>query len=159
MGTLNVYYKPILGNSNRTLFTMSGNRGNVWNQGQATVQSLKPYNIMFEAIKGSSYLSDLAIDDIKILPGTCMKQTTPHSTVPTSVKPLSERTFYKQVTNLVVNFLLKLVLTIVIVYVALLYNFSLKLCHIQVVQHSLIKKSHTGCTAVIDYKLHVCRVH
>ncbi|KAH3887720.1 hypothetical protein DPMN_011739 [Dreissena polymorpha] len=79
MGTLNVNVWPYnTGMSQTTIWLKSGDQGPMWNQGQ--VQILDPgaaYRIVFEAIRGPNYNSDLAIDDIILLPGNCMGHAIP----------------------------------------------------------------------------------
>lgn len=73
MGTLNVNVWPYNTGLNQTMiWTKSGNQGPTWQQDQ--VQVIDPgadYRIVFEAIRGSGYNSDIAIDDIVMLPGNC----------------------------------------------------------------------------------------
>lgn len=70
MGTFNVYLKQ--NSVTQKIFTKSGNQGNKWILGQATLQSPSSnFTIMFEGIRGSSYNSDIAIDDVAIASGGC----------------------------------------------------------------------------------------
>ncbi|KAL9953476.1 hypothetical protein ACROYT_G040898 [Oculina patagonica] len=63
MGTLNVY------NGNVKIFSKSGDQGNVWKKVTAT---LHPTNVItFEGIIGSSFRSDIAIDDVTVMEGNC----------------------------------------------------------------------------------------
>lgn len=77
IGTLNVYLT--YGSINRTIFTASGNKGQGWFQGQATISTNSAYNIVFEGVRGTDYHGDIALDDISLLDGTCNLQTTPSS--------------------------------------------------------------------------------
>ena len=80
IGTLNVYL--MYGSTNRTVFTATGNKGQGWLQGQVTVSTNSPYNIVFEGVRGADYHGDIALDDISLLDGTCNLQTTPSSISP-----------------------------------------------------------------------------
>jgi hypothetical protein len=73
MGTLNVNVWPYnTGLTQTNVWKKTGNQGPNWNQDQ--VQVIDPganYRIVFEAIRGSSYNSDIALDDIVVTPGFC----------------------------------------------------------------------------------------
>ncbi|XP_071104753.1 MAM and LDL-receptor class A domain-containing protein 1-like [Haliotis cracherodii] len=84
MGTLSVYQLGTL--SNKTIFSVTGNKGNVWLQDRVTLTSNTPYRFMFEGKKGVNYTSDMAIDDVSLLVGNCASQTTPG---PSTVPPVS----------------------------------------------------------------------
>lgn len=77
IGTLNVYL--MYGSTNRSIFTASGNKGQGWFKGQATISANSAYNIVFEGVRGRDYHGDIALDDISLLDGTCNLQTTPSS--------------------------------------------------------------------------------
>ncbi|XP_047128245.1 MAM and LDL-receptor class A domain-containing protein 1 isoform X1 [Hydra vulgaris] len=67
IGTLNVYVKYGAGNSSDAetlIWSDSGNQGDSWIQSQVPVYSSSPYRLVFEAVVGSSYTGDIAIDDI-----------------------------------------------------------------------------------------------
>ena len=58
------------------LFCLKGNQGNQWSRGQVNIAANQAnIMIMFEAIRGSSYTSDIAIDDILLRNGICNKGT------------------------------------------------------------------------------------
>lgn len=69
IGSLNIYFKPE-DTASRLMFTKSGNQGNQWFH---DVFELPKTNVSFqlivEGVRGSSYVSDIAIDDIAILQG------------------------------------------------------------------------------------------
>ncbi|GAB1867983.1 MAM domain-containing glycosylphosphatidylinositol anchor protein 1 [Camponotus japonicus] len=69
IGSLNIYFKQE-DSASRLMFTKSGNQGNQWFHG---IFNLPKTNISFqlviEGVRGSSYVSDIAIDDIAILQG------------------------------------------------------------------------------------------
>ncbi|XP_033121895.1 ZP domain-containing protein-like [Anneissia japonica] len=66
MGTLNVYRKST--NGYDILWTKSGNQGNLWYQANVPFQRYGTSDnyIVFEGIIGTSFTSDIAIDDISI---------------------------------------------------------------------------------------------
>ncbi|XP_066292099.1 enteropeptidase-like isoform X2 [Branchiostoma lanceolatum] len=71
MGTLNVYvsqprYPDML------VWTRSGNQGNQWMPVTTSVlANASVFQIRFEGIRGASFRSDMAIDDIAVRPGSC----------------------------------------------------------------------------------------
>ncbi|XP_035827615.1 MAM and LDL-receptor class A domain-containing protein 1 [Aplysia californica] len=61
------------------LWSMTGNLGNQWNKGELTLHSSllqKNVKIVFEAIKGSSYTSDIGLDDVNVKMGACITPAT-----------------------------------------------------------------------------------
>lgn len=69
MGTLNVYLdsEEILTNA----WSMSGNCKKRWWYTSFDISRSKPYRIIFEGIRGNTSKSDIALDDILLLPGSC----------------------------------------------------------------------------------------
>ncbi|KAL9953497.1 hypothetical protein ACROYT_G040920 [Oculina patagonica] len=63
MGTLNVF------SGNAKIFTKSGNQGYYWKKVTRTLHLSDV--ITFEGIRGSSYRSDIAIDDVTVIEGNC----------------------------------------------------------------------------------------
>ena len=60
--------------SRRVIFSKNGNQTNMWHEGKLDIngsQVPKDYYILIEAEVGSSYHSDIAIDDLLIKSGTC----------------------------------------------------------------------------------------
>jgi len=71
MGTLSVH-KVVNGAREATaLWTVSGNQGQVWKEMQVTVTSGTNFQVAFVAKKGTSWQSDMAIDEITFTPGAC----------------------------------------------------------------------------------------
>ncbi|XP_063407272.1 MAM and LDL-receptor class A domain-containing protein 1-like isoform X2 [Mytilus trossulus] len=70
MGTLNVYTENSQG-TRIQIFTMSGDQGNQWNESAIFIPAMDNLKVIFEGIRGSSSKSDIALDDIKLIPGTC----------------------------------------------------------------------------------------
>lgn len=75
MGTLNLYLDTIgsssTPNQHSSLFQNSVNQGQKWIQAFVNVTSRQEYTLAFEAVIGSGYLSDIAIDDITLKSGLC----------------------------------------------------------------------------------------
>lgn len=53
------------------IWSRSGTQANIWRNGQRTIQSSVPYEILFEGIVGYSWQGDIALDDITVAPGEC----------------------------------------------------------------------------------------
>ncbi|KAK7473655.1 hypothetical protein BaRGS_00035133, partial [Batillaria attramentaria] len=70
MGTLSVYLRTG-GRIVNTIFNVSGDQGNRWIQSEVTVSSLSSWEAVFEGVVGTNYVSDIAIDDVSISPGSC----------------------------------------------------------------------------------------
>ncbi|CAB4013144.1 MAM and LDL-receptor class A domain-containing 2-like, partial [Paramuricea clavata] len=62
MGQLNIYLVFIDGR-HELLWKTSGNHGKAWHHGTFTFTSFSTYKIVFEAVRGDGYTSDVAIDD------------------------------------------------------------------------------------------------
>ena len=63
INTLNIYMKPTTGVM-KTIWSKSGNQGNQWSNATVSLTSSVSYQIIFEAVAGSSYTGDIAVDDI-----------------------------------------------------------------------------------------------
>ncbi|XP_041365734.1 MAM and LDL-receptor class A domain-containing protein 1-like [Gigantopelta aegis] len=85
VGTLNIYtqtYATTGVGPRKLVWSLSGNQGNVWKQGQAQVSSTSDYVVIFEGVYGGNYTGDIAIDDIVITKYRCFGITT--SPMPTT---------------------------------------------------------------------------
>ncbi|CAG5126619.1 unnamed protein product, partial [Candidula unifasciata] len=70
MGTLNVY--QMVNNLRHTpIWTTSGEQLNRWLPGQVTLDSPLKFQFVFEGVLGGADYSDIALDDISIVPGAC----------------------------------------------------------------------------------------
>ncbi|XP_011642330.1 MAM and LDL-receptor class A domain-containing protein 1-like [Pogonomyrmex barbatus] len=70
IGSLNVYFKQENITKPLLMFTKSGNQGNQWIRGIFNLPKANAsFQIIIEGVRGSSYVSDIAIDDIAILQG------------------------------------------------------------------------------------------
>ncbi|GFN85246.1 MAM and LDL-receptor class a domain-containing protein 1-like [Plakobranchus ocellatus] len=76
MGTLNVRMEtganqPVL---QPVLWSMSGNLGNQWKVGEVTLPrglTNDWFKVVFEAVRGANYYSDIAVDDVSVANGAC----------------------------------------------------------------------------------------
>lgn len=62
---LNVYMKPVTG-AMTTLWTKSGEQGTRWISANVDLVSSVSYQIIIEAVAGTSFTGDIAIDDITL---------------------------------------------------------------------------------------------
>jgi len=58
----------------KVIWEKSGNQGNEWKKLQTSIESTKGYSIIIEAVRGAHYTSDVAIDNIRVVPGLCEKE-------------------------------------------------------------------------------------
>lgn len=70
MGQLNIYLVFIDGRQ-ELLWKTSGNHGKAWHHGIFTFTSFSTYKIVFEAVRGDGYTSDVAIDDVSVVRNGC----------------------------------------------------------------------------------------
>jgi hypothetical protein len=98
MGSLNVYIN--VSNISTLLWTLNGNKGDMWYNGQLSIKSSKSFRIMIEAVRGVNFTSDMAIDDIDFLEKSCIllpenadpinQITVPIITTTKSLRPVSQ---------------------------------------------------------------------
>ncbi|XP_076102513.1 uncharacterized protein LOC143071805 isoform X2 [Mytilus galloprovincialis] len=69
VGSLTVSVKDSKGD--RELWTLSGNQGSSWRTDNVYILSEGDFKIRIEAVRGSNWESDIALDDLKISPGLC----------------------------------------------------------------------------------------
>ncbi|XP_076084855.1 MAM and LDL-receptor class A domain-containing protein 1-like isoform X1 [Mytilus galloprovincialis] len=84
VGTLNIYMEgQNIGKSQ--IWRRSGQQGNDWIKGEVDVLDTNGRKISIEAVRGSDFSSDIAIDDISLTPGNCVTNTVaPTITQPTT---------------------------------------------------------------------------
>lgn len=70
MGTLNLIGK--IGSSETKLWSKSGQQGNTWNSLQFRIRTTAQFQVVFEAVRGNGYQSDIALDEISLIPGSCV---------------------------------------------------------------------------------------
>ncbi|XP_012054424.1 PREDICTED: MAM and LDL-receptor class A domain-containing protein 2-like [Atta cephalotes] len=69
IGSLNIYFKQE-DTMPRLIFTKSGNQGNQWFHGISELPKANAsFQIIIEGVRGITYVSDIAIDDVAILQG------------------------------------------------------------------------------------------
>ncbi|KAM7173053.1 MAM domain-containing glycosylphosphatidylinositol anchor protein 1 [Macrochelys suwanniensis] len=56
------------------VWSLSGNRGNDWQQAHVPINSPGPFQIIFEGVRGTSYEGDIAIDDVTLKTGDCPRR-------------------------------------------------------------------------------------
>ncbi|XP_030801575.1 MAM domain-containing glycosylphosphatidylinositol anchor protein 1 isoform X3 [Camarhynchus parvulus] len=56
------------------VWSLSGNRGNVWQQAHVPINPPGPFQIIFEGVRGTSYEGDIAIDDVTLKKGDCPRK-------------------------------------------------------------------------------------
>ncbi|GFN85250.1 MAM and LDL-receptor class a domain-containing protein 2-like [Plakobranchus ocellatus] len=72
IGTLNVYRKDEGASAPVKIWTLSGEQENAWKIANVPINAqAKPFQIQFEGVRGNSYKSDIAIDDIAVNSGVC----------------------------------------------------------------------------------------
>ncbi|XP_052270077.1 multiple epidermal growth factor-like domains protein 6 isoform X2 [Dreissena polymorpha] len=59
------------------IWGMSGDQGPEWKNASVTVASADQYQLIIEAVAGSSYFGDIAIDDITMSPSACKQELNP----------------------------------------------------------------------------------
>ncbi|KAJ8687225.1 hypothetical protein QAD02_023019 [Eretmocerus hayati] len=79
IGSLNVYFKPESANNSTLLWSKQGDQGNQWLRGLINLPTVNnSFQIIIEGVRGSQYVSDIAIDDLAILQGDeCIIHTPP----------------------------------------------------------------------------------
>ncbi|XP_071139530.1 protein SpAN-like isoform X2 [Mytilus edulis] len=70
MGSLEVYRKGS-GIPKDLIFIKEGEQGNQWNLANISILPVSDLQIYIEAVRGSTHLSDIGIDDVKLTPGYC----------------------------------------------------------------------------------------
>ncbi|XP_033122124.1 MAM and LDL-receptor class A domain-containing protein 1-like [Anneissia japonica] len=76
VNTLSVYIVNTADTLGTPVWSIRNEQGNVWRRGQIFVETSSAYQIVFEGIAGSSYTGDIALDDVKITDGACVRNET-----------------------------------------------------------------------------------
>ncbi|XP_070566390.1 MAM and LDL-receptor class A domain-containing protein 1-like [Ptychodera flava] len=84
VGTLQVIVRPVSG-SEVAVWTLSGDKGDQWLEGQVRIDSSDRYQVVFIGTVGSSFTGDIALDDIVFDEATC--PTLPIDAAPSSAPP------------------------------------------------------------------------
>jgi len=69
VGQLNIYIATSYGQPGSKVWSMSGNKGDVWLRGEATLSSAANFQVIIEGVRGAGFASDIALDDISFTPG------------------------------------------------------------------------------------------
>ena len=71
-GSLNFYQNATGSPSLTLMWTLSGNKGNQWIQGQFPIPPVQStYVLYMEAVRGTTYAGDVAVDDIVFSQSSC----------------------------------------------------------------------------------------
>ncbi|XP_033112049.1 MAM and LDL-receptor class A domain-containing protein 1-like [Anneissia japonica] len=73
VNTLNVYLVNKEGTVGAPAWTNRNNQGNIWRLGKLSVETKSAFQIMFEGIVGSRTTGDIALDDVRIIDGACLR--------------------------------------------------------------------------------------
>jgi hypothetical protein len=71
IGTLNIIQKTLQAGTETTVWSLSGNKGDMWKLGRLPIYSDERYSILAEGIVGTSYDGDIAVDDISFTNTYC----------------------------------------------------------------------------------------
>ncbi|XP_019617101.1 PREDICTED: MAM and LDL-receptor class A domain-containing protein 1-like [Branchiostoma belcheri] len=71
MGTLNMYIEMDQALPSVPMWTKSGDQGDEWHMVELQIDIVAEYRVVFEGIIGTSFYSDIALDDITFVPGLC----------------------------------------------------------------------------------------
>ncbi|XP_052085693.1 MAM and LDL-receptor class A domain-containing protein 2-like [Mytilus californianus] len=92
MGTLSIHTEGT--NTAKTyIWIQSGAKGNDWIKGEVDIPAIDGLKITIEGVRGSGWASDIAIDDLSLIPGSCANPVTagptnsPTTTAPMTTKP------------------------------------------------------------------------
>lgn len=87
MGTLNIYTEGT-NTAKSNIWTRSGSQGNDWIKGEVDIPAINGLKITIEGVRGSTWSSDIAIDDVSLIPGSCGNPVTAGPTnAPTTTTP------------------------------------------------------------------------
>ncbi|XP_033751988.1 MAM and LDL-receptor class A domain-containing protein 1-like [Pecten maximus] len=77
---LNVYFKSNNNSLGAAVWTRQGTQGRRWIQGQVQIPggsaTHSVTNVVIEGVRGTSYLGDIAVDDVNLFAGSCSAGTT-----------------------------------------------------------------------------------
>ncbi|CAL7938754.1 unnamed protein product [Xylocopa violacea] len=83
VGALRVYFKQEQASLPRLMFSKEGDQGNQWLHGLFSLpKAERGFQIIIEGVRGSSYVSDIAIDDVAILQGDKCREANKTDTAP-----------------------------------------------------------------------------
>ncbi|XP_052285283.1 properdin-like isoform X2 [Dreissena polymorpha] len=84
IGRLNVYQVTNGGLPGKFVWSLTGDQGNSWKEGQVPLNSNQSYSILLSGVIGNGYQGDIAVDDINVSVGYC--EVKPSSASRTDVK-------------------------------------------------------------------------
>ncbi|XP_048582923.1 zonadhesin isoform X2 [Nematostella vectensis] len=92
MGMLQVFVQESNSGKNIRIFFRKGSQGKSWIAGNATINSINNYKVVFQVVRGPDFLSDVGLDDISFKEHACGVIPTVATTTQqhTSGKPASE---------------------------------------------------------------------
>ena len=76
MGALNVYSRTTLGGSENKLFSKANEVGDYWSRIDIQIRETQPFQIVIEGVVGTSFLGDIAVDDVTFSYGCKIDNTT-----------------------------------------------------------------------------------
>nr|XP_058972703.1 MAM and LDL-receptor class A domain-containing protein 1-like [Pocillopora verrucosa] len=89
IGSLRVYKNSTSGNS--VVFSVDGNKGDQWYSAEYSLTGPEQFQLAFEAVRGNGYRGDIALDEIKLVPGKC--NASPGTPAPPVIKtPVKQKT-------------------------------------------------------------------
>ncbi|XP_071486324.1 MAM and LDL-receptor class A domain-containing protein 1-like [Diadema antillarum] len=71
IGTLNVYIQNNQSSTGLPVWTRSGSLGNSWTRGSIQIVDIYSFEVIYEAVRGSSFTGDIALDDLDLYEGQC----------------------------------------------------------------------------------------
>ncbi|KAM9571702.1 MAM domain-containing glycosylphosphatidylinositol anchor protein 1-like isoform 1-T2 [Salvelinus alpinus] len=81
-GTLDVWLRvKSIASVDTKVWSLIGNQGPDWNQANIIVNPSGPFQVVFQAIRGSGYEGDIAIDDVSVTKGKCKQENSVSNTV------------------------------------------------------------------------------
>ncbi|XP_069464862.1 MAM domain-containing glycosylphosphatidylinositol anchor protein 1 isoform X2 [Ambystoma mexicanum] len=89
IGSLNILVRVRnIGTMDTQVWTMSGNRGNMWQHANVPINPSGPFQVIFEGVRGSGYEGDIAIDNVTVKKGACPSK---HNSPDKAVAPPGSR--------------------------------------------------------------------
>uniref|UniRef100_A0A4W5QR48 MAM domain containing glycosylphosphatidylinositol anchor 1 n=1 Tax=Hucho hucho TaxID=62062 RepID=A0A4W5QR48_9TELE len=81
IGTLDVLLRvKSIASVDTKVWSLIGNQGPDWNQANIIVNPSGPFQVVFQAIRGSGYEGDIAIDDVLVTKGKCKQENSVSNT-------------------------------------------------------------------------------
>ena len=84
MGALNVYSRTTLGGAENRLFSKTNEVGDYWSRIDIQIRETQPFQIVIEGVVGTSYLGDIAVDDVTFSYG-CKIDNSSHFKIKNSI--------------------------------------------------------------------------